>query len=436
MKKILIITYYWPPAAGPGVQRLLKTAKFLPEFGWKPYVITVKDGTYSSTDDSLVNDIPKEAEVYKTKTKEPFKIYEKLTGNKGSSKSVGMINLNKSKNPIKRLSLYIRANCFIPDPRKGWKKYAVQKASELIERENIKFLITTSPPHSTHLIGLELQKKHNIKWIADFRDPWTNLYFNKMLPRSKRTIHKDKKLEDSVVKNADFITTVSHGLKKEFEDRNKHIDIIYNGFDEKDIPKDKNKEKKEHFYLSYTGNFKPNQNVEDLWEAISSIKKENKDFKEKFRLKITGNTDSGILADIKKYQLEENLIIQGYVKHHEATRIMSDSDLLLFVIPNAENNKLIITGKLFEYLATANPMLSIGPTDGNAAQIIEEANRDKMINYSDISAIKERLLHYFNYWLQHTEKFQYQNDVLKYSRKNQTAKLVEILNKLNENKNH
>jgi len=434
VKKIIIITYYWPPAAGPGVQRFLKIAKYLPQFGWKPYVITVKDGTYSSTDESLANDIPKEVEVFKTKTKEPFKIYEKLTGNKGGSKTVGMINMNPSKSPIKKLSLYIRANCFIPDPRKGWVKYAVKQASELIEKEGIDTVITTSPPHSTHLIGLKLKKKYGIHWIADFRDPWTNLYFNKMLPRSKRTIRKDRKLETEVVKNADFLTVVSNGLKEEFIDRNKNIEIIYNGFDEDDIPETQSLTKEQNFTLSYVGNFKPNQNIESVWQAISELSNENSDFKKHFRISFTGNTDDGVHEYIKKHHLSDNVVFKGYVKHHEATEIMSASDMLLFVIPNATNNHLIITGKLFEYLATQNPMLSVGPVNGNAAAIIEEAQRDKIIDYNDIENIKTLLLTSFNRWQSGNTKFKHDKGNLEaYSRKELTRKLAKKLNEFDGN---
>jgi glycosyltransferase involved in cell wall biosynthesis len=434
VKKILIITYYWPPAAGPGVQRFLKTAKFLPEFGWKPYILTVKDGTYSSTDDSLENDIPEEAEVFKTKTKEPFKIYEKITGNKGSSKSVGMINLNNSKNPIKKLSLFIRANCFIPDPRKGWKKYAVEKAAELIKKEDISIVITTSPPHSTHLIGLSLQEKYNIKWIADFRDPWTNLYFNKMLPRTKRTIIKDKALENKVVSKADYITVISKGLQKEFKDRNSNIGLIYNGFDEDDIPKKINLNKDKCFKIAYVGNFKPNQNISAFWQAISELMQENHSLQDIIRIEFTGNTDNRVNAFVEKYQLEKNVTFNDYVKHHEATQIMSNSDLLLFVVPKAENNKLIITGKLFEYLATRNPILSIGPVDGNASSIINEAERDKMLDYGNVQAIKNTIKKYIDIWHQEPKKFKHNDDdIMNYSRKVLTKKLAEIFNRLYEN---
>ncbi len=313
-------------------------------------------------------------------------------------------------------------------------KYAVEQASELIEKEGIDTVITTSPPHSTHLTGLKLKKKHGIHWIADFRDPWTNLFFNKMLPRSKRTIRKDRKLETEVVKNADLLTVVSNGLKEEFIDRNKNIEIIYNGFDEDDIPKNQSLTKEQNFTLSYVGNFMPNQNIERIWQAISELCVENKDFKKCFRISFTGNADDGVHEYIKKYHLSDNVVFNGYVKHHEATEIMSSSDMLLFVIPKAENNNLIITGKLFEYLATQNPMLSVGPVNGDAAAIIKEAQRDVIIDFDDIENIKALLFKYFMLWQSRKTKFKHEKGNLEaYSRKELTRKLVEKLNRFDGN---
>jgi len=202
-KKALIFTYYWPPSSGPGVQRFLKFCKFLPEFDWEPIVVTPANGSYPYTDDSLLKDVSEYVKVYKTKTLEPFAIFNMLQGKKGKSVPVALIGLQDSPSIFQKLSKYIRANCFIPDARVGWKKYAIKEGSRIIQNEKIDVIITTSPPHSTHLVGLELQKKHNIPWLADFRDPWTNIYFNRKLPRTARTKAKDKALEDKVVKHAD-----------------------------------------------------------------------------------------------------------------------------------------------------------------------------------------------------------------------------------------
>lgn len=174
-KKVLIITYYWPPASGPGVQRFLKISKYLNDFGWKPIILTVKNGSYPSFDPSLENEIPEWVEVHKTKTFEPFTIYNRLTGSKGKNLGTGLIGLEGKQSFVKKLSIYIRANYFIPDARKGWYRYAVKEAKQLIQEKEIDAIITTGPPHSTHLIGKSLKEKFNLPWISDFRDPWVNI---------------------------------------------------------------------------------------------------------------------------------------------------------------------------------------------------------------------------------------------------------------------
>lgn len=435
MKKVLILTYYWPPAAGPGVQRFLKMSKFLPEFGWKPYVITVKNGTYSSTDESLINDIPGEVEVYKTNTLEPFKVYEMLTGNKGSSKAVGGINLEGKQSFIKKLSLFVRANFFIPDSRKGWGKYAYKKAVEVIKKEGIDIVISTGPPHSTHLTALKLKEKHNINWVADLRDPWTNVYYNKLFPRTKLTEKKDKALEKKVSENADLISVVSNGLKEEFGKYNDNIKVLYNGFDTEDIEKNTNFKKNKKFTLSYIGNFKPNQNVVGLWNALGDICKENSNFKKDLKISLTGNADSSIIESIKDNKLNDNLEENGYVSHKKATELMNKADLLLFIIPQAENNKLIITGKLFEYIACQSPILSIGPVNGNASNILSEANRLKMSDYKDYDKIKNDIINQYKKWLESDKIIKHKEDnFMQFSRKEITKQLANQLNILSEQK--
>ena len=283
-KKALVITYYWPPAAGPGVQRFLKFCKYFKDFGWDPIVLTVENGSYSSTDSSLAKDIPQNTRVFKTKSFEPFQVYNRLRGEKGKTVPVSLIGIKEDKRYIQRLSLFIRANFFIPDARKGWRPFAVKKARKIINEIGIDAIITTGPPQSTHLIGLDLKKEFGIPWVADFRDPWTNVYYNRFFPRTKKTENKDRKLENAVLETCDAITVVSNGLANEFRDRASRVEIIYNGFDHADIPAQE-EFATEKFTLEYIGNLKPNQNVEALYEAIGELVNENPDFSNDFRFK-------------------------------------------------------------------------------------------------------------------------------------------------------
>lgn len=432
MKKVLIITYYWPPASGPGVQRFLKMSRYLPDYGWKPYILTVKNGTYPSYDESLLDDVPAQTRVIRTKTFEPYKVLNALTGKKKNSFSVGLIGFDARKSLFKRFSLYLRANFFIPDARRGWKPYAYKAARQIIQKEQIDVVITTGPPHSTHLTGLKLKKNAGIPWLADLRDPWVNVYYNKFFPRSKRTQHKDQALETKIVSTADMVTVVSDGLKAEFENRARDILTVFNGFDASDMPKHTVSDPVEKFTLSYIGNFKPNQNVEALWTALASLKNERQDFAEDFQLQLTGNIDPNVLESLKNVGLDKNLKIQSFIPHQQATQMMARSSLLLFIVPQSDNNDLIITGKLFEYVATNVPVLSVGPLEGDASKILQTVGRDPMHSYKDVTGFKEQLIRYYEHWKK-SGKVAYRHsktDISAFTRQHQTKKLSEALNKL------
>ena len=430
-KKVLIITYYWPPGSGPGVQRFLKMSGFLYELGWEPTILTVKNGSYPSTDNSLIDEVPKEVSVYKTKTIEPFTIFNFLTGKKGKQIGVGMIGFQDKKNPIKRASLYIRANLLLPDARRGWIPFAYKKAKQLHKQRKFDAVVTTGPPHSSHIIGYKLKRHFSIPWLVDMRDPWVTSFFNTALPRTRLAKKIEQKYEDKVIENADFVTTVSPGLKKEFEDRNRNTGIVYNGFDQEDIPKIEQYQS-EKFSLSYIGNLKPNQNIDALWEAISELCEEISSFRKYFNISLTGNVDPSIKNTLKEKHLLGISNFQSFVPHREATELMNKSQLLLFVVPKANDNRLIITGKLFEYIAIRSPVLSIGPVDGDASKILSQAGRDPMLDYSEKDKIKEQISVYYNRWLEQNKyNFKHSSsDFRKFSRYASAKQLAEILKTL------
>lgn len=432
MKKVLIISYYWPPAGGPGVQRILKFSKFLPENGWMPIVIAPKNGTYPAIDESMLDDIPDECLVIRTKTLEPFAIYNMLKGSKGEV-PVGTTGL-QDKSRVQKLSNYARANYFIPDARKFWKGYVVSAAKKIIKEHQIEAIITTGPPHSTHLAGLALKEKFQIPWIADFRDPWTNIFYNSFLPRTEKTEVKDLKLENSVVYGCDHLIVASPGLEREFSDRKDAITTILNGFDQADISEATNPPT-DKFTLAYVGNLLPSQSVDALWETLEELVQEQILTEDNFLLKITGKADPNILERLKKGAANSVLEIEGYVPHKEATQRMQGASLLLFVIPQDKNNKLILTGKLFEYLATRKPILGIGPIEGDADEILIDSGRDKIIDFTDKTQIRSQILYYFKHWKSNDKKaFQYDaNDaLLQFSRQQQAKQLSQIINSVTE----
>jgi hypothetical protein len=432
MKKVLIISYYWPPAGGPGVQRILKFSKFLPENGWQPIVIAPENGTYPAIDESMLDEIPEECIVVRTKTLEPFAIYNTLKGNKNKKEmSVGMIGLQE-KSRLQKFSNYVRANYFIPDARKYWKGYVIKAAKKIIKEHQIDAIITTGPPHSTHLAGLALKQKYNIPWVADFRDPWTNIFYNNFLPRSEKTKSRDLRLENAVIKNCDHLVTATPGLEREFNDRKSSITTILNGFDQSDLAKESHSAL-EKFTLAYVGNLLPTQSIACLWETLEELVEEGIITQDNFLLKLTGKADGAILERLSNGPAKEILEIEGYVAHKVATQRMQEAAMLLFVIPEDKNNALILTGKLFEYLATRKPIHGIGPIGGDADVILQESGRDAIIDFEDKKGIRAHILKYFQEWQENGKKahqFDANEALQQFSRQHQATQLAKILGEI------
>lgn len=429
MKKVLLLTYYWPPGSGPGVQRWLKFCKYLPQFGIEPTVITVKNGSYPNEDTSLEKDIPRDLHVIKTETFEPFAIYNLLRGKKGKAVEVGLGNLKNKPGLFSQFANYIRANFFIPDARVGWNRYSYQAALKAMGASKPDVIITTGPPHSTHLVGQQLQKEHQLKWVADFRDPWTTIYYNALLNRTPSSKAKDQRLEDSVLANCDLLIVPTPGMAKEFEGRAKKIAFIPNGYDSDDFKSNDISIFSDKLIISYTGNFKENQNLEHLWHALKAVKQLHPECDIQFQF--TGNVHPAILESIAQVGIADQVIVNPFVDHAKAIELMKRSHVLLLPIPNSSGNELILTGKIFEYLAARRPILSIGPTSGNASKILDECGHLPMLDYDAKDEMQSRLEEYWG--LHQTAKLQKPagNDRYKnYSRMGLTEQLSEQLNQL------
>ena len=390
---ILIITYYFPPSGGSGVQRWLKFVKYLPQLGFEPIVLTVdeKYASYPQIDASLVDDIPENVRVIKTKTKEVLRFYKKVSPS-GELPHTGFANERKP-NLLQKISRFIRGNFFLPDPRKGWNKYAFKEASRLIEEEGIDTVITTSPPHSTQLIGLELKRRYpHIKWVADLRDPWTDIYYNKELYQTPYSRKKNAEYERSVLENADAIVTVSRECERNFCSKTKNllpISVIPNGYDPDDFKAVKpatDADKSKKFTISYVGALSPVYEIETFCRAVKRLTPEQK---ASLRLRFVGGAHEAAKAEIDKLGVETDWV--GYVSHAEAVSYMVASDLLLLLLPNQTENKGIVTGKIFEYMASGNPVLMIGFPDGDAAKIIAPYQQGGVFNFGDFKAVSEYL---------------------------------------------
>lgn len=428
-KKILIITYYWPPAGGPGVQRWLKFAKYLPEFGWKPVIYTPENPSYPLLDETLMKDVPEDIEIVRTKIWEPYQLAEKL--NKSNKKfKAGQFDVGKNQSWKSKLSIWVRGNFFIPDARIFWVKPSIQFLEKYIQENNIDTIVTSGPPHSLHLIGLGLKDKFpNLKWIADFRDPWTEISYYKHLKLTKSSDKKHRQLESAVFKNADITLATSYTDAENFRKAGANSVCITNGFDESDSDKPKIQTEnmlKDKFTLSYIGVLEQLRNPENLWKVLDELVKENTDFANHFSLKFVGRIDDKILNFIESSSLKNHIMNLGYLAHGKAVEEMQNSEILLITnFPN-ESSKGIIPGKIFEYLASGKQILSFGPDQADVSKILNETQAGKHFSYSDSETVKKFILEKFDLWkkgqlsenAQHIEQF---------SRKNLTKQLSEIL---------
>lgn len=431
MRKVLIITYYWPPSGGGGVQRWLKFVKYFRNYGIEPIIFTPENPERPSIDNSLLDEIPDGIEIIKNKIWEPYSYYKKFTGRKKSDKiQTAFLNEKKVKsNLLENIAVWIRGNIFIPDARKYWIKPSVKVLSNYISNNKIDTIVTTGPPHSAHLIGYQLKQNTGIPWLADFRDPWTNIDYYKDLKLGKRADKKHHKLEKLILEKADSISVISPGMQKEFMSIvNRKYHIIPNGYDSEDII-DHPITETDEFVLSHIGSMSKTRTPYNLLEVLSELIIENKSFDKKLKIKNVGKIDMHALEIFKKNNLSEKLEIVDYLPHNEVIAEQQSASMLLLLVNNTPNAKLILTGKIFEYLASKRPIICIAPEDGDAAKVIDECNAGKTFGFEEKQKLK-------NYILECFEKFEKGKlktksiNTDKYSREKLTEKMSEAIKEI------
>jgi len=389
MQKVLIVTYYWPPGSGAGVQRWLKFSKYLPRHGWEPVILTI-DPDYAAwpvTDVSLSGEIPDSLRVYKTKATDFFRLYRK---DKTKIPSAGFAGDGK-KGLSGIIIRFIRGNFFIPDPRRGWNRHAFRKACEIIQSTGIKNVITTSPPHSTQLIGLKLKRKYpDINWIADLRDPWTDIYYYHKFYPTFITRAIDRCLEKKVLRSAGKIITVGESLKELFSSKlpglEQKTQVICNGYDEEDFSGIKGM-RPEIFTISYIGTLSDAYPLDGFLRAVEILREDMIPCKIRF---------VGLISPEQKERISDRAAGNDpefipYSGHSAAIRYMMNSSVLLLIIPFHATSRSIITGKLFEYMASGVPVICFGPPDGDAAAILKETGLGKTFRYDDPQGASEYL---------------------------------------------
>ncbi len=423
-KKLLIITYYWPPAGGPGVQRWLKFVKYLPDFDVQPIVFVPENPTYPIVDSNLVAEVSDKAIILKTPIFEPYQLASFLSKNKTKKISSGIIPNQKKQSFLEKVMLWVRGNLFIPDARVFWVKPSVAYLEKYIRENEIDTIITSGPPHSLHLIGLELKQKMNLKWLADFRDPWTTIGYHKSLRLSHYAAKKHKQLESQVLNSADTIIVTSKTTKAEFQAlTTKPIEVITNGFDVEKVDKQSLDTK---FSLAHIGSFLSERNPKIVWESLVELCTEIPDFKSHLEIKLIGAISQEVLDTIEQFGLNSFLNNLGYVSHAEAVAHQRKSQVLLLIEINSDETKSILPGKLFEYMVSERPILAIGPKDSDFAEIITNTNSGVFFEYSEKAKLKQTIQEYYNQFL--VGKLQsHAVGLQQYSRKNLTQQLVALL---------
>jgi glycosyltransferase involved in cell wall biosynthesis len=434
MKRVLIITYYWPPSGGSGVQRWLKMSKYLPEYGWQPVIYTTENAEYPIIDPSLEKDVPANMEVIRRPIFEPYSFYKKFLGiKKEETIKMGFIHEKEQKKGWKKnLSLWVRGNLFIPDARCCWIKPSVKYLKEYLKAHPVDAIISTGPPHSMHLIAMKLREDLGIPWIADFRDPWTEIDYYNDFHLTRWADRKHHRLEREVLTKADKVVTVSDDWARRLGRLgNRNVRVVYNGFDHKDeaqapvtLP--------EKFTITYLGALSKNQNPTHLWRALGELVKEDTRFNTDLRINMIGQIDDSTKKDIQENGLSEHVTFAPYIPHEQVVQAQKETTLLLLLLlPDTEiRAKGLMTGKMFEYLSSGRPILCIGPEDGDAARILAETEAGQTVGFENEEKMKEVIKGLYQKDLENGLPSNESKKLEKYSRKALAGKYATLLNKI------
>lgn len=391
-RKVLIITYYWPPSGGAGVQRWLKFVKYLRNFGWEPVVYTPENPEYPAIDNSLLKDIPQGIEIVRTPIWEPYSFYKKLVGAKKNERiNAGFLSEKKRPGLAERFSIWLRGNFFIPDARKFWINPSIKFLVKYLKQHPVDAIVSTGPPHSMHMIALGVKKRTGLPWLADFRDPWTNIDFYHELMLSSWADRKHHKQEMSVLKKADEVVVISNSMKTDFLKLLKRdYSVITNGYDQDDIA-GVDARIDERFSVAHIGTMVKTRNPLLLWEVLSEEVLKDTDFANDLEIKLVGSVDYSVTESIEAAGLGNYVNKISYVPHNEVVKIQQQSQVLLLLINDTPNAKVILPGKFFEYMAARRPILCIGPRDGDAAEVILETNAGYVSEKDDKESIRKAI---------------------------------------------
>lgn len=431
MKKVLVITYYWPPGGGAGVQRWVKFVKYLNCFGWEPVVYTPENAEYPETDTSYLSDLPDNLRVLKTPIKEPYDFYKAFIGQKKNVRiNTGFLSESKKKKFSEKLSVWIRGNFFIPDAKMFWIRPSVKFLKRYLLENPVDAIVSTGPPHSLHLIARKVSLATGIPWLADFRDPWTRIdfYTDLMLTPWADSMHH--RLERKVIRDASAVTVISESMKREFQEVcQRPIEVITNGYDSEDMLSCASIEPDEEFSIAHVGTIARSRNPVVLWEALKELILEDTHFAAALKIKIVGKADISVKEAIEANGLTSFVHYTGHVNHAEAIKMQQESRVLLLSINNTQNAGGILTSKFFEYMAARRPILCIGPTDGDAAKVLAETQSGLCAGYNDKELLKSHITEFYRQYKNNTLQVN-SSGIEKYSRLELTSRMAALLDTL------
>lgn len=433
MKKVLIITYYWPPSAGAGVFRWLKFTRYLRNYGWEPVIYTPENPESPATDHSLELEVPGDITIVKRPIREPYRYYKILTGKSQNEKiQTGFLSEDKEPGMADKFSTWVRGNFFIPDARKFWIKPSIRFLTQWLQQNHVDAMVSTGPPHSMHMIALGLKNRLNIPWLADFRDPWTQIDFYDKLMLTRWAHRKHLKQEKMVLTQADAVVCVSKSWTRDLEKlAERKVEIITNGYDEKDfdvLPEYEHGD----FSITHLGAMNADRNPVVFWKALAAIIKEQPDLKTKLKIQLIGKTDYSVKQSLQQHHLHNYAILVPHMPHYEALKKAANSALLLLPLNKTANVKGILPGKIYEYLALKRPILCTGPVDGDASDILQETKSGVCIYFDDFATCKKVLLDFMQ---KHKNKklFPETSNINRYSRSALTKQIANIMNSISEN---
>ena len=429
MKRVLVIAYYWPPAGGSGVQRWVKFARYLPSEGWQPVVYAPENPSYDLLDETLAAEIPAEVEVIRRRIREPYAAYRRLMGRGASTDMKTLTEVTPISSGRKswkqRLSLWIRGNLFVPDPRVGWVRPSVRFLKKYLREHPVDVIVTTGPPHSMHLIGQRLHAALGTPWIPDFRDPWTKMYYLKHLGMTRRTWRRLEKMEQAVLDECSTVLAVTPAVQADFAARTKTpVAMITNGYDEADFAETPDQVGGDGFVITHTGLFAADGNPLTLWKVLGGMVAADPAFRAALRLRLSGKVDRAVLDTIAAAGLADNVVNLGYVDH--------GTTILLLPLRNDPEYKPILPGKLFEYLAAHRPILGIGQEDGAMAAVLEETVAGAMCDWDNEEGIRQFLTGAWDFFREYGEVPPTEGPVERYSRRNLTHELAALLEKVSK----